>query len=338
MDEFECEVLIIGAGPAGLTAGIYCARANRNVIILKGKELPALERTKEIQNWPGEIDIKGKKLLQKFRDHVLSYSENVKIIEGDVISLMLGMGVNMTSTRTANITSDVVVIATGRGNRKEIIKGEGALLGYGVSYCALCDGPLYRERVVYLYGDDEETFEDALALHQMGCIVHVITKKSIEELHEIVHEANNHHDHHRHHNHNHHHRHHHHHHLGDAGIEIFDNMEVIEAVANQDGIIEKILCSSTKTEQDEPESLIEFELSCLFILSHISSNSIFKKAGIEIDDKGNVKVNKEQASNLKGVYAAGDVTGGLFQVVVATAEGAKAGINASKYLRQLKKK
>ena len=313
MDEFECEVLIIGAGPAGLTAGIYCARSNRNVIILEGKELSALERTKEIQNWPGEVDIKGKKLLQKFRDHAISYSENVRIIEGDVISLMLGMGVNMTSTRTANITSDVVIIATGRGNRKEIIKGESALLGYGVSYCALCDGPLYRERVVYLYGNDEETFEDALALHQMGCIVHVITKKSIEELHEKVYEVK------------------------DAGIEVIEDIEVVEAVANPEGIIQKILCKSTKSKSEEPEELKEFELNCLFILSHISSNSVFKKAGVEIDDKGNVKVDDEQATSLKGVYAAGDVTGGLFQVVIATAEGAKAGINACKYLRQLKK-
>jgi len=331
MDEFECEVLIIGAGPAGLTAGIYCARANRNVIILEGKELTALERTKEIQNWPGEIDIKGKKLLKKFRDHALSYSENVRIIKGDVISLMLGMGVNMTSTRTANITSDVTIIATGRGNRKEIIKGESALLGYGVSYCALCDGPLYRDKVVYLYGNDEETLEDALALHQMECITHVITNKSIEELHELVRESTSH----PHRHHDHHRRH---HHLKDTGIEIFDNMVVIEAVANSEGIIEKIICKSTKTEEEEPESLIEFELSCLFILSHISSNSIFKKAGVDIDDRGNIKVDEEQSTNLKGVFAAGDVTGGLFQVVVATGEGAKAGINASKYLRQLKKK
>ena len=152
MDEFKCEVLIIGSGPAGLSAGIFCARANRDVIILDGKELSALKRSKEIQNWPGEIDIKGKHLLKKFRDHVESYSENVRIIKGDVISLMLGMGVNIISTRTANITSDVVIIAIGRGNRKEIIKGEETLLGFGVSYCPLCDYPLYNDRVVYMYG------------------------------------------------------------------------------------------------------------------------------------------------------------------------------------------
>ena len=313
MEEFECEVLIIGAGPAGLTAGIYCARANRNVIILKGKELSALEKTKEIQNWPGEIDIKGKHLLLKFREHALSYSENIRIIEGDVISLMLGMGVNMTSTRTANITSDVAIIATGSGNRKEIIKGESALLGYGVSYCALCDGPLYRDKVVYLYGNDEETLEDALALHQMGCITHVITKKSVEDLPEKIYEVK------------------------DAGIEVIDNFEVTEAVANPEGIIEKIICKSTKNDSGENTEFKEFELNCLFILSHISSNSIFKKAGVEIDDRGNIKVDEDQTTNLKGVYAAGDVTGGLFQVVIAVAEGAKAGIKACRYLRQLKK-
>ena len=83
MDEFKCEILIIGAGPAGLSAGVYCARANRDVIILDGKELSALAKTKEIQNWLGEIDIKGKNLLQKFRSHVESYSENLRIIKGD---------------------------------------------------------------------------------------------------------------------------------------------------------------------------------------------------------------------------------------------------------------
>ncbi|MFX1571413.1 MAG: NAD(P)/FAD-dependent oxidoreductase [Promethearchaeota archaeon] len=310
MDEFKCEILIIGAGPAGLSAGVYCARANRDVIILDGKELSALARAKEIQNWPGEVDIKGKHLLTKFRNHAESYSENIRLIKGDVISLMLGMGVNMTSTRTANITSDVVIIATGGGRRKEVIKGEGALLGYGVSYCALCDGPLYKDKVVYLYGRDEEMLEDALALHQMGCIVRIITDVAIEELPEKVYE------------------------IKENGIEVIENMVVIEAVANSEGVIKKIICKSTKSESEEIQ---EFELNCLFILSHISSNSVFKKAGVELDEKGNIKVDEEQRTNLKGVYAAGDVTGGLFQVVFATAEGARAGLNACKYIRQKQK-
>ena len=313
MDEFECEVLIIGSGPAGLTAGIYCARANRDVIILEGKELSALTKTKEIQNWPGEIDIKGKHLLKKFRSHAESYSENLKIIKGDVISLMLGMGVNRTSTRTTNISSDVVIIATGGGSRKEIIKGEEFLLGFGVSYSALWDGPQYKDKVVYLYGKDEEMLEDALALQQMGCIVRIITDVGIEQLPEKIYQVK------------------------DAGIEIFENMEVIEVVPNSEGLIEKIICKSTKPESEEAVDIKEFELSCLFILSHISSNSIFKKAGVELDDTGNIKVDEDQKTNLKGVYAAGDCTGGLFQVVFATAEGARAGITACKYLRQLKK-
>jgi len=310
MEEYKCEILIIGAGPAGFSAGIYCARANRDVIVLEGKELSALAQTKEIQNWLGEIDIKGKHLLAQFREHVESYSENVRIIKGDVISLILGMGVNMTSTRTANITSDVVIIATGRGHRNEIIKGEGALLGYGVSYCALCDGPLYRDKVVYLYGSDEEMLEDALALQQMGCEVHIITNVGIEDLPDKIYEVK------------------------DNGIEVVEKMEVIEAVPDSEGIIQKILARTTKSESEETK---EFELNCLFILSHISSKSIFKKAGVDIDEKGNIKVDSEQKTNLEGVFAAGDCTGGHFQVVFATAEGARAGINTAKYLRQLKK-
>ncbi|MFX0007453.1 MAG: NAD(P)/FAD-dependent oxidoreductase [Promethearchaeota archaeon] len=313
MDELNCEILIIGSGPAGLTAGIYCARANRDVIILDGKESSALAKTKEIQNWPGEIDIKGKKLLEKFRAHTESYSENVRITKSDVISLMLGMGVNKTSTRTANITSDVVIIATGGGTRKELIKGEDSLLGFGVSYSALWDGPMYKDKVVYLYGNDEEMLDDALVLHQMGCIVRIITNVGIKKLPEKIYE------------------------IKEAGIEIFDNLEIIEAVPNSEGTIQKILCKPIKPESEDIEGIREFELSCLFILSHISSNSIFKKAGVELDDMGNIKVDEEQKTNLKGVYAAGDCTGGAFQVIFAVAEGGRAGINACKYLRQLRK-
>jgi len=312
LKEYKCEVLIIGSGPAGLSAGVYCGRANRSTIILDGKEPSALEKTKEIQNWLGEADIGGLELLKKFRKHAESF-DNVEIIKGDVIALMLGMGMNMVSTRNANITADVVLIATGTGVRKEGIKGEGALLGYGVSYSALWDGPLYKDKVVYLYGKDEEVMEDALVLNQMGCIVHVITDVGIEELPEKVYEVK------------------------EVGIEVFENMEVIEAVPDSEGVIQKIVCKFTKLESEDIEEIKEFELNCLFILSHISSNSIFKKAGIELDDMGNIKVDDEQKTNLKGVYAAGDCTGGLFQVVFATAEGARAGINACKYLRQLKK-
>ena len=313
MEEFKCEVLIIGAGPAGFSAGVYCARANRDVIILEGKELSALARTKEIQNWPGEIDIKGKHLLEKFRTHTESYSENIRIINGDVISLMLGMGVNRISTRTANFTTDIVIIATGRGIRKELIKGEGILLGFGVSYSALSEGPSYKDKIVYLLGNDDEMLENALSLNQMGCLVRIITNVGIEELPEKVYQVE------------------------EAGIEIFENTEVIEAIPDSEGMIQKIICKSNKPESEDIEELKEFELSCLFILSHISSNSIYKKSGVELDDRGNIIVNEEQKTNIEGIYAAGDCTGGIFQVVFATAEGARAGINACKYLRQLQK-
>lgn len=312
LQEFKCEVLIIGAGPAGLSAAVYCGRANRNTIVLEGKEPSALTKSQEIQNWLGEIDATGLGLLEKFKAHAESY-ESVRIINGDVIALMLGMGMNMISTRTANITADVVIIATGTGKRKEVIKGESSLLGYGVSYCALCDGPLYKERKVFLYGSDKEVLEDALALDQMGCITYVITNVGVEDLPEEVALVK------------------------EKGIEIIDYTEIIEAVPDSDGIIHKIVCKSTKNDTVESEDFIEYELDCLFILSHIPSNSIFKRGGVELDENGNVAIDENQHTNIQGVFAAGDVTGGLFQVVFAAAEGARAGINANKYLRQKKK-
>ncbi|MHA1804731.1 MAG: NAD(P)/FAD-dependent oxidoreductase [Promethearchaeota archaeon] len=310
MEDYSCEVLIIGAGPAGLTAGLYCGRANRNTIILQGKEPSALTQAKEISNYPGYWNISGSELLSRFREQLKAYS-NVKIMGGDVISLMVGMGANLISTKNANFTADAVIITTGRGHRKEQIKGEEKLIGFGVSYCALCDGPLYKDKTVYLYGWDEEVMEDALVLHQMGCKIKIITKVPMEQLPEQVQEVR------------------------EKGIEIIDQMEITEIVPTKEGTIQKIVAKSLDPKK---EGRVEvFELDCLFILSHLPSNSIFKKAGIELDDKGNIKVNEEQETNIKGIYAAGDVTGGLFQVVFATAEGARAAINANKYIRTKKK-
>ena len=311
MDEYKCEVLIIGAGPAGLSAAVYCGRGNRDTIVLNGKEPSSLLKAKEIRNWLGEINVTGLDLLNKFKRHAESYA-NVRIIDGDVISLMLGMGMNMVSTRTANITCDVLIIATGTGVRKEVFKGESNLIGFGVSYCALCDGPLYRDKDVFIYGFDEELIEDALSLDQMGCKVHVITNKGIDDLPEKVTE------------------------LKHKGIEIIDHTEIVEVIPDSEGIISQVTIKPVDAEVED-EKLITHELSCLFIISHVPSTSIFKKAGVELDDFGNVKVNEFQQTNIAGVYAAGDVTGGLYQVVFAAAEGARAGINANKYIRQINK-
>ena len=307
--EYSCEVLIIGAGPAGCSAAVYCGRANRDTIILEGKQDSALNQAKEVQNYPGYENIKGHQLLEMFQKHAEGL-ESVRIIKGDVISLMLGMGTNMISTRNSNITADAVIIATGGGQRKERIKGEDALSGFGVSYCALCDGPLYKEKTVYLYGNDEEFLEDALILQQMGCIVNIITEIGINELPGKVDEVKK------------------------SNIKVIDKAQIVEIIGNNKGLIQQIICKST--DPNKPDDQLTFDLDCLFILTHTPSNSIFKKAGVELDEKGNIKIDDEQQTNTKGVYAAGDVTGGLFQVVFATAEGARAGINVNKYVRQIK--
>ena len=310
IQQFKCEILIIGAGPAGCSAGIYCGRVGKDTIILEGKQQSALEQAREITNYPGYDKISGLELLKKFREQLKKYKK-VKIIKGDVISLLIGDGMNMISTRNANITADAIIIATGRGERKEKIKGEDALSGYGVSYCALCDGPLYKARVVFLYGNDEEMLEDALILKQMGCIVNIITELSINELPDKIKEVK------------------------ENNINIYDKYKIEEIIGNKRGVVQKIVCKSI-----DPNNLSEskvFELDALFIMTHLPSNAILKKAGIELDAKGNVKTDQEQQANVKGVFAAGDVTGGLYQVVFATAQGARAGINANKYVRQLKK-
>ena len=245
--EYFCEILIIGAGPAGCSAAIYCGRANRDTIILEGKQDSALTQAKEIQNYPGYEKIKGQQLLEMFKKHAASL-ESVRIIKGDVISLMLGMGTNMISTRNSNITADAVIIATGGGQRKERIKGEEALSGFGVSYCALCDGPLYKEKTVYLYGNDEEVIEEALILQQMGCIVNVITELGIDELPGKVDEVKK------------------------SNIKVIDKAQIVEILGENQSHIKQIVCKSI--DPNKPDELLTFDLDCVFILTHIMKTGL----------------------------------------------------------------
>ena len=219
LKEYKCEILIVGSGPAGCSAAVYCGRASRDTIILDGKQDSALHQTKEIWNYPSYGTMTGPELLKRFKDHAKNH-ESVRMIEGDVISLMIGMGTHMVSTRTANIMADAVIIATGRGQRKELIKGEDSLAGFGVSYCALCDGPLYRDRVVVLYGNDEEVLEEALILKQMGCIVNIITEIGIDELPDKINDvqANN--------------------------IKVYETSQIIEILGNVKGVVREITFKS----------------------------------------------------------------------------------------------
>ncbi len=298
----SADIIIIGGGPAGLAAGLYASRAGKKTIVLEGRAASRLSIGYKIENYPGFISIDSQELLGKFRGHAEHFG--AQIITGDAVDYNLTTDPKYVTTRDTLIEAKAVILATGRSlPRSKIIPGEERLLGMGVSYCATCDGPLYRGSEVAAMGNSDEAAEDILHLEQMGCKVYWVSgdkegwkvKTSLLEK------------------------------IKAKKISFHQKTEIKEIVGEQR--VEKIIIE--KENQQE-----ELAIAGLFIFRDIPSAPLFSKAGIEIDHKQCVKVDRFQRTNLEGVFAAGDVTCGGLQVVTAAGEGCVAAIQAVNYLRK----
>ena len=166
----KTDVLIVGAGPAGLTAGIYVSRAGKKALILEGRAASRMAIPYTIENYPGIPAIDSRELLGLFRKQAVSFG--AEIVSGEAIAFALEGDPKYVTTKEAVIESAAVILATGRPIPKaHLVAGEERLIGQGVSYCATCDGPLFRGATVAAVGHAEEALEDVDALHAMGITV-----------------------------------------------------------------------------------------------------------------------------------------------------------------------
>jgi len=304
MQNFATDVLIIGAGPAGLTAAIYAARAGKKTLVLEGARASSrLDIGYELENYPGFPSIDSRELLARFRDQARGFG--AEFVPGDTIALSLTTQPKYVSTSDVFIEAKAVILATGKPMAKERqIPGEERLLGYGVSYCAVCDGPLYRGRDVAAYGHSPEAVEDVMILDQMGVRVHWIPGKvkNPADLEEAFVKAEK------------------------KGIPIYDGLEIKEIIGDKN--VERVVLKST--EGDRP-----LEVDAVFIFREVPTGPLFTKAGLTLDHKQCLAVDRFQRTNLDGVFAAGDVTCGGLQVVSAAGEGCVAALQALGYLRKI---
>lgn len=298
--ELQTEVLIIGAGPAGLAAAIYTARANKKTLLLRGKAKPALAMAHKVENYPGFESISGQELLDVFEKQAVDFGTG--ILQSDVIEYGLGFDPKMVTTRNEMIMADVVIIATGRGSHKVQVENEDRFLGLGVSYCAVCDGAFYREKKVVVYGNDHEAVEDALMLKQLGCDVTLISHckkmKCPEKIREMAQKK---------------------------GIRMYPDTR-IKSIQGESAV-EKVVI-----ENAEGGEILE--TNAVFIIQHVPSMKLLQRAGINLNQRDCIIVNREQETNLPGVYAAGDVTCGGMQIATATGEGVMAALQALKRIRK----
>lgn len=296
------EILIVGGGPAGYTAGIYAARAGRKTAILEGRGRSRLSIGYALENYPGFFSIDSGQLLRNFRAQAEHFG--AELIPEEAIDFNLSGPTKYVVSREHLYEAKAVVLCTGKPvPRERLIRGEERFLGQGVSYCATCDGPLYRGSTVAAVGSSDEAAEEVLALHAMGCRVHWIPgeagdkKAAPEKTREVE----------------------------NKGIPIHQKARIIEVRGGQS--VEKLALEKEGREEELP-------VSALFISRESLTSPLFHKAGLSLDHRQCLAVDRFQRTNLEGVFAAGDITCGGMQVVTAAGEGAVAAMQAVMYLRK----
>jgi thioredoxin reductase (NADPH) len=295
------DILIAGAGPAGLTAGLYAARAGSKTLILDGRGPSRLAIPYTLENYPGFPSIASQELLAIIRRQALSHG--AEIVAGDAVAFMLEGGPKYVTTKDAMIEAGAVILATGKPVPKErMIPGEDRLVGQGVSYCATCDGPLFRGATVAAVGASEEALEDVHALLAMGCKVIWVPGKAGGAADGPEARA-----------------------LEEKGAVIRRGAKIKEIRGGQK--VESVLVEAPGGAEDVP-------VAAVFVFREIPAGPLFERAGLALDHKQCVAVDRFQRTNLPGVFAAGDITCGGLQVVAAAGEGCVAALQALSYLRK----
>jgi thioredoxin reductase (NADPH) len=306
-----CDVLIIGAGPAGLAAGIYAARAKLDTIILdKSNPGGQIVITSEVANYPGSPNDTGPKLVEKMVEQVKQFG--AKIIRDGVVSVDLLNETKIVKTETFEYHAKAVIIATGANQRKIGCPGEIKLIGKGVSYCATCDADFFTDLEVFVIGGGDTAVEEGMYLTKFARKVTIVHRRDELRAAKSIQEK------------------------AFKNEKIHFMWDTVVDEIKGDGIVESIVLRNLKTNEVEEYFADEDEGTFgIFPFIGVIPNSHLFEGVIDMKD-GYIVTDDEMRTNVKGVFAAGDIrTKTLRQVVTATADGAIAAVQAEKYIDEL---
>jgi thioredoxin reductase (NADPH) len=300
------DVIVLGGGPAGLTAGIYTARHGLRTLLIEGKQLGGRAwGAHRIENFPGFPEgITGQALMERFIAQASKFG--VEFREESVVDLSDIGGTKTVRTRAGSYEARAVVIATGIRKRQLNIPGEMEFKSRGVAYCAICDGPFFAEKTVAVVGPGKEAIEEAQRLAEIADKVYAIPGSegynvAPEGLKELAERMN---------------------------IEVVDGADP-KSIGGGEFVTHIEL---------EHESLERLDVDGVFIiLETVDTADILKEVGVETDEGGCIKVDDYQRTNVPGIFAAGDCVCSGMQVVTAAGDGGKAGLAVLRYVRSLKR-
>ena len=300
------DVIIIGAGPAGYTAGIYCARARHDTLLISGI-LPGgqLMNTTDVENYPGFSDgIMGPDLMTVMRKQ--TEKMGTKIIDDEVTSVDFKNNPLKVKTASEEFEARAVIVCTGANPRKIGLDGEQTFAGKGVSYCATCDGAFFRDQELIVVGGGDSAMEEAIFLTKFASAVHIVHRKGEFRASKIMQERA----------------------LSNEKIKIHFNSTVKEIHGDQK--FQQVVLNNTETNEDKI-----LEAGGLFIaIGHEPNSTIFQDQ-IELDGNGYIIIKNNTETSMTGVFCAGDVHDHRYrQAVTAAGFGCMAAIDVDKYLSE----
>ncbi len=304
--ETKFDVVIIGAGPSGYTAGIYCSRAGYNTLILSGI-LPGgqLVNTTEVENYPGfDKGIMGPDLMIEMRKQ--TQRMGTTIVDDEVVNVDFRNSPFKILTGSEEYEGRAVIIATGANPRKLGLEGEQTFAGKGVSYCATCDGPFFRNQELIVAGGGDSAIEEATFLTKFATKIHLVHRRSELRASKVMQERA----------------------FNNEKIKFHWDSQVVDIKGDQK--VQQAIIKNVKTNEET-----NLDVGGLFVaIGHTPNTKIFKNQ-IDLDDEGYIILKNKTHTNIDGVFAAGDVHDRIYrQAVTAAGFGCMAAIDVDKYLTE----
>lgn len=301
------DLMIIGAGPAGLTAGLYAGRFRLKTLILEKMSAGGqIMFSATIENYPGfPGGIPTCELIERFKKQIEELGINIE--DREVLEIQFDSAAYQIKTQDQTFEAKSVIVATGASPKRLGIKGEDRFTGRGVSYCGTCDGPLFKDKEILVVGGGDRAIEEAIFLSGYARKVTVVHRRNELRASKILEERMR----------------------SNSKINFILN-SVIEEIQGKDKV-ERISIKNVKT-----DSLTTLSCQGIFIFVGIQPNTSFLKNVLEMDEVGFIITDGEMRTSRRGIFACGDCRKkSLYQVITACAEGAVAAHSAYKYIGNL---
>ncbi|MBW2434122.1 MAG: thioredoxin-disulfide reductase [Deltaproteobacteria bacterium] len=303
------DLIIIGGGPGGLTAGIYAMRAAlKTVLIELGVPGGQMNNSDSVENWPGDEHIGGSELGVKFHQHALSYG--LEIISQEVVDLEPGLDIHTVKLANGDqLRAHAVILATGGSPRKLNIPGEDEHYGKGVSYCAVCDGFFFRDKTVVVVGGGDTAAEESLYLAKLAKQVYLVHRRDALRASALLQQRVK----------------------AECKIEILWNTVATAIKANENGVYAVDLQNTQTAEKSN------LATDGVFIFIGFEPNNRLVPAGTKMNADGYVVTNEKCETNAPGIYVIGDLREKAYrQIVISASDGATAALSAAHFVETRK--